>query len=119
MSERHSVLNYAVLHTGENNLFLWQPETVAVMNFVRSLRKLQGEPVFYSMNTGANVFIYCFSEGAWRKVEEGLQERSVECRCSKVGGALRYIDTPLSPAARLAANQIGKSEGPGFTEFRQ
>ena len=96
MSEQHSILNYAVLHTGENNLFLWQPETVAVMNYVRNLRKQEAEPVFYSMNTGANVFIYCFSEKAKQKIESALQDLSVESLCSKVGGPLRYIDTPFS-----------------------
>lgn len=90
MSERHSVLNYAVLHTGENNLFLWQPETVAVTNFVRSLRRTQGEPVFYSMNTGANMFVYCFSESARAKVEAGLRDLSVDSRVSKIGGPVRY-----------------------------
>jgi mevalonate pyrophosphate decarboxylase len=106
LSERHSVLNYAVLHTGKSNLFLWQPETVAVMNFVRSLRKTDGEPIFYSMNTGANVFIYCFSDQARRKVESGLRELSIESRCSRVGGPFRYIDPTPADSAFIAQRTV-------------
>ncbi|WP_020591387.1 hypothetical protein [Kiloniella laminariae] len=102
LSERHSVLNYAVLHTGHNNLFLWQPETVATMVFTRNLRQKNGEPVYYSMNTGANVFIYCFSDTAHHKVVQGLQDLGVEHRSSKVGGALQYLNnlpgTSVKPA---------------------
>ncbi|MGP9822578.1 GHMP family kinase ATP-binding protein [Salinarimonas sp. NSM] len=111
LSERHSIMNYAVLHTGSSNLLLWQPETVTIMHLVRSLRTGDGLPVFYSMNTGANVFVYCFSDDARARVEAELAERGLPFRSSKVGGALRYLDEPPAIGSALAVPVHG-GDGP-------
>ncbi|MCG8155929.1 hypothetical protein JMY81_16065 [Brenneria goodwinii] len=89
MSERHAILNYAVLHTGRNNLFLWKPHTISTLLFVKELREKKGEPVFASMNTGANVFIYCFSNNATNKVEQGLKNLDILFKTSKVGDGIK------------------------------
>lgn len=87
MSERHAIFNYSVLHSGANNFLLWQPHSVAVMHAVKNLREKSGEPLFYSMNTGANVFIYCFSESAKLKICEILTELGINHRLSKISGS--------------------------------
>jgi len=88
LSERNVTMNYAVLHTGDNNLFLWKPESVIAISGVRRLRQ-KGEPVFYSMNTGANVFVYCFNDSSVQKMKTFLGSQNIEYLVSKVGGGLR------------------------------
>lgn len=89
MSERHSIFNYAVLHSGSNNLFLWRPETVATMHLVRNLRDREGIPVFFSMNTGANVFIYCFSDADVPRVCENLIDIGMNYRTTGIAESIR------------------------------
>ena len=64
----------------------------AAMILTRQLRKESGEPVFYSMNTGANLFIYCFSDSAHRKVIQNLNHLDIKHNSSKVGSGLKYLE---------------------------
>ncbi len=87
ISEMHTMLNYAVLQTGEHRLLLWRPESIIIMNEVRRMRK-EGLPMFFSMNTGANVFVYCFSEAAVSGIRDSLEKNGVGYMVSKIGGGL-------------------------------
>lgn len=85
LSERHAVLNYSVLQSGNNLDFLVRPETVQVINTVREMRARRGLPVFFSMNTGANVFLYCFSKSACHEVEEVLDYLGIRHARTSIG----------------------------------
>ncbi len=89
LSENHVTLNYAVLQTGQNNKFLWRSESVKTMEIIRSLRS-EGNPMFYSMNTGGNVFVYSFDET--KQLTEALEYEQIDYKQSKVGGGVQRIN---------------------------
>ena len=92
LSERHAILNYSVLQSGKNLKLLWKPETLLAMEAVRTLRTEKGLPLFYSMNTGANVFVYCFGLKAKDAIESELHGLGLSFRTSKVGHGARLVD---------------------------
>ncbi len=89
--ESHNIMNYAVLHTGKTENILWAPETISMMKEVRRLRA-GGYPVFFSMNTGPNLFCYCLSPESADKVVEFLDFHKIRSTRSRVGGGLRYSE---------------------------
>jgi len=59
LTEKYLFINYAILSTGDNNVLLWKPPTVKLLT---ELKRLYNENnninMFFSMNSGAVVFIY-------------------------------------------------------------
>ncbi len=88
LSEKHVMINYSVLNTGENNVFLWEPESISAINGVRKLRS-DGLPLFFSMNTGAMVFTYCFNDNAVNAFKQHLEQHNISYIISKMGGGLK------------------------------
>lgn len=87
LAEKHVQINYTVLQTGKNRLFLWKPESVKTMLAVRQLRT-KGLPMFYSMNTGGNVFVYCFDEKATEQIKGFLKKENIDFLVSKIGDGM-------------------------------
>ena len=84
LSEQHIIQNYAVLHSGSNSIFLWKPDTIRVLLKIKEMRSC-GHPIFASMNTGANVFAYCFSDSATSLFIDYLKHRGISSQSSKIG----------------------------------
>ena len=86
--ENHNLMNYTVLHSGRSQTIVWRPETISMIRGIREIRKA-GEPIFFSMNTGANVFAYCFSESATEKVKSYFQSQGIDYKVTKIGDGLQ------------------------------
>ncbi len=89
--ENHNILSYTVLHTGAYYEMIWNPETITMIRGVRDLRKA-GYPIFFSMNTGPNVFCYCFSDEARNAIKEYCQNNLINTIVTRVGGSVEWIN---------------------------
>ncbi len=67
IAELDSNLMHAVMLTSTPRLLYWQPATLAVMQAVVAWRQ-QGIPVFYTIDAGPNVHVFCLGEHAERVV---------------------------------------------------
>jgi phosphomevalonate decarboxylase len=93
VAERDTLLLHGITMTGRSEMFLWRPETVAVMQRVRRLRA-EGVPAFFSIDTGATVYVNTPEEHVGA-VEEAVREVGVPTlRCS-VGGPARLGGDPV------------------------
>jgi diphosphomevalonate decarboxylase len=66
--ELDSNIMHSVMMTSNPPLFYWQPETLAVMRFVRKMRS-SGIGVCYTIDAGANVHVICAPGDADRALE--------------------------------------------------
>ncbi len=88
--ESHNLLNYTVLHSGKNQNVLWRPETISMIQGVRELRK-SGYPLFWSMNTGANVYAYCFDNKAVNLLKDYFENKQIKYVITKIGGGVECL----------------------------
>ena len=44
--------------------------------------------MFYSMNTGGNVFVYCFDEKATEQIKGFLKKENIDFLVSKIGDGM-------------------------------
>lgn len=95
--ELDSNVMHAVMMTGTPALFYWQPETLAIMQMVREMRK-QGIGVCYTIDAGPNVHCIC-APGEAPKVAERLSQLDtiLEMRQAPPGGAA-YLEANTSTA---------------------
>lgn len=56
--ERNVAMNNALISTGPSQYTSWKPETLTIMDRVRSLRRRTEVPFFYALNGGPSVFCY-------------------------------------------------------------
>ena len=61
ITELDSNLMHAVMMTSEPPLFYWQPESLAIMQAVKSWQ-VEGLPVTYTLDAGPNVHVICRRE---------------------------------------------------------
>ena len=61
MAELDCNLMHAVMMTSQPPLLYWQPATLAVMHAVQGWRA-SGLPVFYTIDAGPNVHVFCPAE---------------------------------------------------------
>jgi len=61
ITELDSNLMHAVMMTSEPPLFYWQPESLAIMQAVKSWQ-VEGLPVTYTLDAGPNVHVICRQE---------------------------------------------------------
>lgn len=93
LAERDTMLLHGITMTGSSEMMLWRPETIKVILAVKRMRE-EGVPAFYSIDTGATVYVNTFPERV-EEVDTRIRALGVETiRCS-VGGAARSVDAPL------------------------
>jgi len=93
VAERDTLLLHGTTMTGRSEMFLWRPETVAVIHRVRRLRD-EGVPAFFSIDTGATVYVNS-PEADAAKVESAIREVGVPTIRCTVGGPSRLIEEHL------------------------
>ena len=93
LAERDTLLLHGITMTGPHEMLLWRPETLAVMLRVRAMRD-RGIPAFFSIDTGATVYVNTFPDRAPEVRQEiaALGVDTIECR---VGGPARCVDDHL------------------------
>ena len=93
LAERDTMLLHGITMTGPAEMLLWRPETLSVMLRVRSIRE-RGIPAFFSIDTGATVYVNTFPERTSEVRNElaDLGVPTIECR---VGGPARCVDDHL------------------------
>ena len=93
IAERDTLVLHAVTMTGPGRMLLWKPDTLRVIEEVRSMRK-DGLGAHYSIDTGATVYINC-PVNEVVEVEKRIRELGLDTvRCS-VGGPSRLIGKHL------------------------
>lgn len=90
VSELDSNLMHAVMMTSTPPLLYWQPATIAVMQAVTSWRR-NGVPVFYTMDAGPNVHVFCPEDEAVNIIN----------RLSSIPGVTRILAARPGPPTHL------------------
>jgi phosphomevalonate decarboxylase len=90
LAEHDSLSLAATTMTGPAGWVYWQPRTIEIFNAVRELRE-EGVPVYFSVDTGASVYINTTAEYVDR-VEEAVADCGVDTRVWEVGGPARVLD---------------------------
>ena len=62
LTEKYLFINYAILSTGYNNVLLWKPATIQVLTELKKLNHENTNFMFFTMSSGAVVFIYPIPE---------------------------------------------------------
>jgi phosphomevalonate decarboxylase len=91
LAEHDSLSLAATTMTGPAGWVYWQPETIAVFNEVRRLRNEEDVPVYFSVDTGASVYVNTTDEYVDR-VESTVADCGVDTRRWTVGGPARILD---------------------------
>ena len=89
-AEHDSLSLAATTMTGPAGWVYWQPETLSVFQAVRDLRE-EGVPVYFSVDTGASVYVNTTSEHVDR-VESAVADLGIDTRVWRVGGPARVLD---------------------------
>ncbi len=79
--------------TGVGEMVLWRPETLRVIIAVRRMRE-DGVPAFFSIDTGATVYVNTLTEHA-TEVQERVREIGIETISCHVGGPARTVKDHL------------------------
>jgi phosphomevalonate decarboxylase len=90
LAEHDSLSLAATTMTGPAGWVYWQPRTIEIFNAVRELRE-EGVPVYFSVDTGASVYVNTTDEHADR-VESVVGDCGVDTRVWEVGGPARILD---------------------------
>ena len=93
LAEHDSLSLAATTMTGPSGWVYWQPRTIEIFNTVRALRE-EGLPVYFSVDTGASVYVNTTAEHVDR-VEEAVADCGVETRVWELGGPARIVDDEL------------------------
>jgi phosphomevalonate decarboxylase len=93
LAEADTLQLHAVTMTGEQGLILWRPDTLRVILEVRSMRR-EGIPCFFSMDTGATVYINTVGRSATR-VRERIAALGLQTMLCTVGRESQIVDDHL------------------------
>src|SRR2546422_986933 len=93
LAERDTLMLHGITMTGTGEMILWQPDTLRVILAVRRLRE-QGVPAFFSIDTGATVYVNTVPDHADR-VRKTIDELGIETMSCTVGGPARLGAEPL------------------------
>lgn len=88
---------HAVTMTTDPPRIAWRPPTLAVMQEVRRLREEEDLPCWFSIDTGATVYVNT-NEPSKKRVKAALQE---------VTGVEDVLELSVGPAARLVNEHLG------------
>jgi phosphomevalonate decarboxylase len=90
-AEHDSLSLAATTMTGPSGWVYWQPRTIAIFNAVRELREEEGLPVYFSVDTGASVYVNTTREHVDR-VEAAVADCGVDTAVWRVGGPAEVPD---------------------------
>ncbi|MFB6281374.1 MAG: phosphomevalonate decarboxylase MvaD [Haloferacaceae archaeon] len=90
LAEHDSLSLAATTMTGPSGWVYWQPRTVAVFNAVRDLRAERDLPVYFSVDTGASVYVNTTAEHV-DAVEAAVADCGVETAVWEVGGPAQVL----------------------------
>ena len=93
LAERDTLMLHGITMTGAGEMVLWQPDTLRVILAVRRLRE-QGIPAFFSIDTGATVYVNTFPDHA-EQVWTAIADLGIETIPCAVGGPARVVEEPL------------------------
>jgi phosphomevalonate decarboxylase len=93
LAERDTLSLHSLTMTGHDETILWKPDTLKVMAEVRAMRE-EGIPAYFSIDTGATVYINTFPEEAAR-VEKRIKKLGVGTMICGVGGPARVVGDHL------------------------
>ena len=93
LAEKDSLSLHAVTMTGTQANLLWTPETLRVIHEVRTMRK-QGIPVYFSIDTGATVYINTLPPFR-NRVRQILATLGIQVTCGWVGKGVRIVEEHL------------------------
>ncbi|WP_276272477.1 phosphomevalonate decarboxylase MvaD [Haloarcula litorea] len=91
LAEHDSLSLAATTMTGPAGWVYWQPRTIEIFNAVRELRNEEEIPVYFSVDTGASVYVNTTDEYVDR-VEQAVADCGVDTRVWGVGGPARVLD---------------------------
>jgi phosphomevalonate decarboxylase len=91
LAEHDSLSLAATTMTGPAGWVYWQPRTLEVFNAVRRRRNEEGVPAYFSVDTGASVYVNTTAEYV-EEVESAVADCGVETRTWEVGGPARILD---------------------------
>lgn len=90
VAEHDSLSLAATTMTGPAGWVYWRPETIAIFNAVRDLRESNDIPVYFSVDTGASVYVNTTQEHV-DLVQEAVEDCGVETRIWQVGGPAKVL----------------------------
>ena len=93
LAEQDSLHLLAVTMTGDEGWVYWRPETLRLLQLARGLRE-EGLQVYFSVDTGATVYLNTTAEHVDRVVEE-VQSLGLRSRVWRVGGRTKLVDDHL------------------------
>ncbi len=107
LAEKDTLMLHGITMTGAGEMLLWRPDTLQVLLTVRRMREEgvppagvflldggEGVPAFFSIDTGATVYVNMFPDRV-DEVEERLAKLGLETMRCHVGGPVRLVDEPL------------------------
>jgi len=90
-AEHDSLSLAATTMTGPSGWVYWQPRSIEIFNAVRELREDEDVPVYFSVDTGASVYVNT-TEQYVDRVEAAVADCGVDTRVWEVGGPARLLD---------------------------
>lgn len=93
LAERDTLMLHGITMTGTGEMVLWQPDTLRVILAVRRMRD-EGLPAFFSIDTGATVYVNTFPERA-DDVKRRIEDLGIRTLACTVGGPARLEDEHL------------------------
>ena len=91
LAEEDSLSLAATTMTGPAAWVYWKPETLEVFETVRELRETENVPVYFSVDTGASVYLNTTRDYV-DVVEEAIDDLGIDTRVWRLGGPARVLD---------------------------
>jgi phosphomevalonate decarboxylase len=91
LAEHDSLSLAATTMTGPAGWVYWEPETLQVFETVRTLRREEDVPVYFSVDTGASVYLNT-TRDYLEVVQEAIEDLGIDTRIWKLGGPTRVLD---------------------------
>ncbi|MFC7226494.1 phosphomevalonate decarboxylase MvaD [Salinirubellus salinus] len=91
LAEEDSLSLAATTMTGPAAWVYWKPETLEVFETVRELRREADVPVYFSVDTGASVYLNT-TRDAVDEVQAAIEDLGIETRVWRLGGPARVLD---------------------------
>jgi phosphomevalonate decarboxylase len=91
LAEEDSLSLAATTMTGPAAWVYWKPETLEVFETVRELRTEEEVPVYFSVDTGASVYLNT-TRDYFDIVQEAIEDLGIDTRVWRLGGPARVLD---------------------------
>jgi len=91
LAEEDSLSLAATTMTGPAAWVYWKPETLEVFETVRELRREDDVPVYFSVDTGASVYLNT-TRDYFDVVQEAIEDLGIDTRVWRLGGPARVLD---------------------------